>query len=59
MAEKTDPLGLGPGLILWYNVSNGKGYEIWNLEREELYRSGSLMTVVRELARYKLDLVGL
>jgi exonuclease III len=29
----------------------------WNVR--SLYRSGSLMTVARELARYKLDLVGL
>jgi hypothetical protein len=28
----------------------------WNVR--SLYRSGSLMTVVRELARYKLYLVG-
>jgi hypothetical protein len=28
----------------------------WNVR--SLYRSGSLMTVVRELAGYKLDLVG-
>jgi exonuclease III len=28
----------------------------WNMR--SLYRSGSLMTVARELARYKLDLVG-
>jgi hypothetical protein len=28
----------------------------WNVR--SLYRSGSLMTVVGELARYKLDLVG-
>jgi exonuclease III len=28
----------------------------WNVR--SLYRSGSLMTVTRELARYKLDLVG-
>jgi exonuclease III len=28
----------------------------WN--RRSLYRSGSLMTVARELARYKLDIVG-
>jgi exonuclease III len=28
----------------------------WNVR--SLYRSGSLMTVARELARYKLDLVG-
>jgi exonuclease III len=30
-----------------------KGYEIW-----QMYRSGSFTTVVMELARYKLDLVG-
>jgi exonuclease III len=28
----------------------------WNVR--SLYRSGSLMTVAKELARYKLDLVG-
>jgi hypothetical protein len=28
----------------------------WNVR--SLYRSGSLMTVARELARYKLDLLG-
>jgi exonuclease III len=28
----------------------------WNVR--SLYRAGSLMTVSRELARYKLDLVG-
>jgi exonuclease III len=28
----------------------------WNVR--SLYRSGSLMTVARELARYKFDLVG-
>jgi hypothetical protein len=28
----------------------------WNVRN--LYRAGSLMTVSRELARYKLDLVG-
>jgi hypothetical protein len=35
------------------------GYEIWYMKCEEcVYRSGSITTVVRELARYKLDLVG-
>ena len=29
----------------------------WNVR--SLYRAGSLMTVAKELARYKLDLVGL
>jgi hypothetical protein len=32
------------------------GYEIWNMERKE-YRVGSLMTVLREPRKYKLDLV--
>jgi len=32
-------------------------FGIWNVRN--LYRSGSLTTVVRELARYKLDLVGI
>jgi hypothetical protein len=35
-----------------------KGYEFWNMECEELYRSGSLMTVARELAKCKVHLVG-
>jgi hypothetical protein len=31
-------------------------FRLWNVR--SLYRAGSLMTVSRELARYKLDLVG-
>jgi exonuclease III len=31
-------------------------FATWNVR--SLYRAGSLMTVSRELARYKLDLVG-
>jgi hypothetical protein len=31
-------------------------FGLWNVR--SLYRAGSLMTVLRELARYKLDLVG-
>jgi hypothetical protein len=31
-------------------------FVLWNVR--SLYRAGSLMTVSRELARYKLDLVG-
>jgi hypothetical protein len=31
-------------------------FGIWNVR--SLYRSGSFMTVARELARYKLNLVG-
>ena len=38
---------LRPGLILWYNLSNKKG--TWHLE---------LTAAARELARYKLDSVG-
>jgi exonuclease III len=33
-----------------------KRFGTWNIR--SLYRVGSLMTVSRELARYKLDLVG-
>jgi hypothetical protein len=33
-----------------------KGFGTWNVR--SLYRSGSFMTVARELARYKLYLVG-
>jgi hypothetical protein len=32
------------------------GFGTWNVR--SLYRAGSLMTVTREVARYKLDLVG-
>jgi len=49
----------GPGLILWYDLSNVKGtmrFGKWN--GRSLYRSGSLTTVVRELVRYKFNLVG-
>ena len=48
------------GLILWYNLHNGKRdmrFCTWNVR--SLYRSGSLTTAARELARYKLDLVGI
>jgi hypothetical protein len=31
-------------------------FGLWNIRRS--YRAGSLMTVSRELARYKVDLVG-
>jgi hypothetical protein len=50
----------GPGLIdplvrhkQW---KRDMGFSTWNFRC--LYRSGSLRTVARELARYKLDLVG-
>jgi hypothetical protein len=35
-----------------------KGYEFWTWNVTSLYRSGALMTVARELAKYKLHLVG-
>jgi hypothetical protein len=34
------------------------GYEIWLLEYGRLYRAGSLMTVLEELSKFKLDLMG-
>jgi hypothetical protein len=36
-----------------------KGHEIWYLECRSLYKSGSFTTAARELARYKLDLLGI
>jgi hypothetical protein len=41
---------LGPGLILWHNLSNRK---IWNLEC--YCRVGAIKSVVGELEKYKLD----
>jgi hypothetical protein len=50
---------LGSGPILWHDPSCGKGTGFWSMECEEhVYRSGSLMTVARELGKYKLHLVG-
>jgi hypothetical protein len=47
---------LGPGLILWINDHKlwnmHMRFELWNVR--SLYTAGSLMTVSRELARYKL-----
>jgi hypothetical protein len=34
------------------------GCDIWH-SKHNIFRAGSLMTVSKELARYKLDLVGL
>jgi hypothetical protein len=42
----------------WNDVSNGNVHGIWNLKCGCLYRSGSLKTAARELAKYILDLVG-
>jgi hypothetical protein len=50
---------LRPGLILWYNLGNGKGdmrFVTWNVRG--VYWSGFLTTVASELSRYKLDFVG-
>jgi hypothetical protein len=35
-----------------------KGHQIWYIECRTLYRSGSLTTVARELAQYKLNFMG-
>jgi len=43
-------------LILWYATE--KGHEIWYRECNKPHNSGSLITVASELARYKLELVG-
>jgi hypothetical protein len=45
-----------------YNSHSPKGqnmnmrFEIWNVRN--LYRTGSLMTVLKELSKYKVELVG-
>jgi len=41
--------------MVWYDLNNGKRTR-WNVR--SLYGSGSLTAPARELARYKLDLVG-
>jgi exonuclease III len=51
---------LGPGRILWQNdpcTEKWMRYGTWNIR--SLYKIGSLKTVVRELGKYKLDLVGI
>jgi exonuclease III len=35
-----------------------KGHKIWYLERRSLYRVGAIKSVVEELEKYRLDLVG-
>jgi hypothetical protein len=49
---------LGPGLILWYDLSKGKGQRLGTWNVRSLFRPSSLTVAARELARYKLDLVG-
>jgi exonuclease III len=51
---------LGPGLILWHDLSNGKRdmeFGNWNV-RSLCCRIGAIKSVVGELEKYKLDLVG-
>jgi hypothetical protein len=38
-------------------LAREKQHEIWYMFKN-LYRSGSFMTVAKELGRYKLDLIG-
>jgi hypothetical protein len=38
-------------------LAKENGHEIWYMECN-LYRAGSLMTVAKEISKYKLDLVG-
>jgi exonuclease III len=50
---------LGPGLIPWDDLSNGKKdvrFGTWNVR--SLYRAGAIKSVVGELEKYKFDLVG-
>ena len=51
---------LGPGLILWYELSHKRETDMrfgtWSVRN--LYRAGSFTAAATELARYKLDLVG-
>jgi len=44
--------------LLWYELSIKKGHEIFYLEYWGLYRASLLTAAARELARYKLDLLG-
>jgi exonuclease III len=46
----------GPGQILWHDVRNGK--RTWELVLGLLSRVGAIKSVVGELEKYKLDLVG-
>jgi len=48
MLRITQKESLGLGLILWYDLGNGK--EIWNVRSQ--YRSGSLTAAAKKLARY-------
>jgi hypothetical protein len=50
---------IGPGRVLWINdPSNNTDmrFGLWNVK--SMYRAGSLITLSRELSRYRLDLAG-
>jgi hypothetical protein len=40
------------------SVSREYGHEIWDVEYKEIVKVGTLMTILRELFRYNLDLEG-
>jgi len=48
----------GPGLILWYDKQRKSDMKFGKWNVRSLYRAGSLTAAARELARYKVDLVG-
>jgi hypothetical protein len=59
MLRNSQRVSLRPGQILWYDLSNEKGtlrFGTWNVR--SLYLAGSVTAAARELARYKLDSVG-
>jgi hypothetical protein len=45
-------------MIFWHDQSNGKGHEIWNLEYKSLCRIDAIKSVMGELEKYKLNVVG-
>jgi hypothetical protein len=47
------------GQILWVIDHTEYGFEIWHVEYNILYRAGSLMTVLKELYKYKSNLRGM
>jgi len=50
---------LGPELILWDDLSKGRGtWDFGTCSVKSLYRAGTLTAAVRKVARYESDLVG-
>jgi hypothetical protein len=49
---------LRPGLTFGKTSAMENGHQIWYIECRSMYRSGSLTTVARELARYKINFLG-